>query len=142
MTNKGKLECDHSPPCDNLADFKKIAIWVIGFQALFTLALLTACVSILVNQASASERITTNHAGTNEKILKISTRQEGIEKKADRATADASAALAIAGKAEANIAWIRENLTEVKISLREAIYPRLPNRSAPQSHMTTPAHTR
>ena len=97
----------HSDPCRSLSDFKKLVIGILGLQGLFVMASLTLTVNTQRSLAAASE-----------KLMKVETRQEMIEQKADNASADASRALAISGKAESNIAWIREGLTELKIAVR------------------------
>jgi len=94
------------------------------------------CVTIMSNQAVANERITANHAAANEKILKIATRQDSSEEKADQAASDAWKALVISGKAEANIAWIREGMTEMKMMFRNRGYQQ------PQPRPTTPTPPR
>lgn len=56
-----------------------------------------------------------------ERQVQIIERQRVMEKKTDVALAKASGALETAGRSEANMAWVREGLTEVKIQIRHAI---------------------
>lgn len=102
------IDCNHKTPCGALKGFRNLVLIVMGLQATFIIGSLT----IAVNTMSAV-------AGQSESIMQLKTRQEMIEKKADDASSNAARALAISGKAESNIAWIREGLTELKMGIRE-----------------------
>jgi len=91
-------------------DFKRLVIAILGLQSVFVIGALTISVNIMrENSAATAER------------MQIKARQEMIESKADDAGKNALQALAVSGKAESNIAWIREGLTELKISVRERL---------------------
>jgi len=119
QTEKG---CDHMTPCQDLTSFKKMLTGTIGTQALFTIILLSACLVTMSGLSSANDKINSNQLQVNNQLIRISSRQESIEKKVDQATNDATQALAISGKAEANIAWIREGMTEMKMMFRNKNY--------------------
>lgn len=93
---------------DTNTDPRKLLIGIVSIQAVFVIATLSIVVGMLQSQAATSENVA---------ALKV--RQEMIESKADRAVGDASKALALSGRAESNIAWIREGLTELKMSRSE-----------------------
>lgn len=95
-------------PCQDLSSFRKLVIGILGIQTTIVIVCLSLCVNTMSGQA-----------GLSQKLMQVSTRQEIIEKKADTASSDASKALAISGKAESNIAWIREGLTELKQAVRQ-----------------------
>jgi len=90
-------KCERDTPCTGLKNFVIIAL------------------GMTVNVQSTM-------AAHSETLMQLKTRQEMIEKKADSANSDAARALAISGKAESNIAWIREGLTELKIAVRNGRY--------------------
>ena len=109
---------EHKEPCGTvdavsreLSTFKKI---MIGFTTVNS-GLLILCVTLVVNAAIRTSDVA-------EKNIEITTKQAGLEKKVDAASRDAAQALAISGKAEAHIAWIREGLTEIKINMRNGTY--------------------
>lgn len=106
------MSSEHQTPCTGLKSFRNLVLIVMGLQATFIIGSLT----IAVNTMSAV-------AAQSEAIMQLKTRQEMIEKKADDASSDAARALAISGKAESNIAWIREGLTELKIAVRSGNNP-------------------
>lgn len=101
----------HQTPCTGLKNFRALVVGVMGVQAVFVIGALTITVNTMSTIAAHSES-----------LMQLKTRQEMIEKKADVASADASKALAVSGKAESNIAWIREGLTELKIAVRSGRY--------------------
>ena len=94
--------------CDELGSFKKIVQWAIGLQITFTMICLTVCINVMSTQST-----------NNQKLTELSTKQKSIDEKSERAREDALKALATSGRAESNIAWIREGLTELKMSIRE-----------------------
>ena len=122
MSDNKTEGCDHMTPCNDLSSFKKMLTWTIGIQALFTITLLSACLVTMAGLSSANDKINANQMHVNNQLIKISSRQENIENKVDQATGDATKALAISGKAEANIAWIREGMTEMKMMFRNKNY--------------------
>jgi len=93
---------------DSHASFRRLVISILGLQGVFVIGALMIAINIMRESAGASEQ-----------RMQLKTRQEMIEAKADAASKNALQALAISGKAESNIAWIREGLTELKISVRE-----------------------
>lgn len=93
---------------NELISFKKITLWVMGAQVTIVMICLSMCVTIMSTQSA-----------NNEKLTEISTRQKDIAIKAERAREDALKALAASGRSESDIAWIREGLTELKLTIRE-----------------------
>ena len=106
-----KRTCNMEEPCNDLSSFKKLVLAIMAIQTTIVIVCLSLCVNSMSNQAQ-----------TNEKLTQVATRQQNLEKKADMAQANSTKALAISGKAESNIAWIREGLTELKLSLRNGSY--------------------
>lgn len=107
--------CNHVTPCTDLSSFKKLVIGILGIQTSVVIVCLSLCVNAMSGQARA-----------NQKIMQVSTRQEIIEKKADSASSDASRALAISGKTESDITWIRDGLGELKMIIRNGSYTTRP----------------
>ena len=101
-------DCSDGKSCAPLRNFRALVIGILSLQAVFVTVPMVQSVSIQKEQARQAQE-----------LMAVSTRQEMIEQKADTASADALKALAISGKAESNIAWIREGLTELKIAVRE-----------------------
>jgi hypothetical protein len=101
-----KMSKDEAP-CQDLSSFKKLVLGILALQTTIVIVSLSLCVNIMSSQAT-----------TTEKLMQTSTRLEMVEAKTDKAVSDASRALAISGKSEANIAWIREGMTEMKIMFR------------------------
>jgi len=97
--------------CPSLKSFRTLVIGIMTIQSTFVIVTLSLTVNIQSQMAAQSES-----------LMQLKTRQEIIEQKADDASSDAARALAISGKAESNIAWIREGLTELKIALRDDRY--------------------
>lgn len=106
MTQEAMEHCKNT--CNELGSFKRIVQWAIGLQITFTMICLTVCLNVISTQSI-----------NNQKLTELSTKQKSINEKAERAREDALKALATSGRAESNIAWIREGLTELKISVRE-----------------------
>jgi hypothetical protein len=109
MSGKEQEE-NHMSPCDNLTSFKRLTIAILGIQATMVTVSLLLMVSTM-NRVSVVA----------EKQVQLAERQRVIEQKADSALSDANKALAISGKSEADIAWIREGFTELKMLVRNAI---------------------
>lgn len=103
-------EGNHVTPCDNLSNFKKLMIGLMGLQSVFVIASLSITLNSMVRLSAFSE-----------KQIQMSERQRVIEKKADEAQTASNRALAISGKSEADIAWIREGFTELKMLVRDAV---------------------
>ncbi len=97
----------------SLSGFRKLSIAILTLQGGFVVISLMLCVSTM-NRVSVVA----------EKQVQIAERQRVLEKKADIALQDASKALTISGKSEADIAWIREGFTEMKAMLRETMNER------------------
>jgi len=106
---------EHTEPCSGLKNFRTTVIGVMTIQSMFVIVALGMTVNTQSSMAAHSET-----------LMQLKTRQEMIEKKADTACTDASKALAVSGKAESNIAWIREGLTELKIAIRDDRYKQTP----------------
>jgi len=111
---------DHKAPCSSLKNFRNLIIGIMTIQSTFVIVSLGMTVNAQSRMAAHSEQ-----------LMQLRTRQESIEKKADTAATDASKALAISGKAESNIAWIREGLTELKIAVRSDMYRRQSPKKTP-----------
>ena len=92
---------------DDVKGFKRLVIAIQSVQAVFVIAALSMCVQSMARLSSTVER-----------QVQIVERQKNIEKKADVAGKQSAEALTLSGRAEANIQWIREGLTEVKMQLR------------------------
>jgi hypothetical protein len=110
MTNKA-----HEAPCSDLSSFKKLTIGILTLQGVFVIASLSLCLNAM-NRVS----------GIAEQQIQIMERQRAIESKTDEgieksaeAIAKAGEALAMSSRAEANIQWIREGLTEIKVAVRQ-----------------------
>jgi hypothetical protein len=101
---------DHEAPCEPLNGFKKLMIGTLSLQGVFVIASLSLCVNSM-NRVSAIA----------EKQIQIIERQKMIEQKADTASKQSAEALATSSRAEANIQWIREGLTELKMTVRQAL---------------------
>jgi hypothetical protein len=109
---------DHKEPCQTvesvgkeLSSFKKL---MIGFTTINS-GLLILCFGLCVNAAVSTSQVAKEN-------IAIITRLNNQEKKIDGAVQNATQALAVSGKAEAHIAWIREGLTEIKINMRNGTY--------------------
>ena len=98
-------------PCEDFKSFKKLVLAVMGLQTTMVIVTLTITLNIMASQSANAE-----------KLIEFSTKQRNIEKKADEAFKQASTAFAMSSKAESNIAWIREGLTELKLAVRESKY--------------------
>lgn len=83
-------------------------IAISGIQATIVIVCLSICMNVMTSVAQNSEQ-----------IIAISERQKSTENKADRALESSAQALTLSGRAEANIQWIREGLTELKIAVRQ-----------------------
>lgn len=101
---------DHPSPCDSFVNFRKMIIATMGLQAIFVIASLSLAVSTQ-NRVSVLA----------EQQIQLRERQRMIEQKADEALSNSTKALTISGKSEADIAWIREGFTELKMLVRNAI---------------------
>jgi len=112
---------DHNAPCESLSGFRRMVIGIMGIEALFVMAALSLTVGVMNRMSAVSER-----------QIQIAERQRVIEKKADDALTSANKALAISGKSEADIAWIREGFTELKMLVRDAVQNR------PKAYRQTP----
>jgi len=103
-----KQRLGHDEPCDPLKSFRRIITGVIGAQGLFVIVCLTMTLNVMGKFSDLAE-----------KQIAIMERQKNIESKADGAVNKSTEALALSGKAEANMQWVREGLTEVKSQLRD-----------------------
>lgn len=97
--------------CDELQSFKKLILGVMGLQTTIVIVTLTMSVSITKEQSKQNSRIT-----------EMAAFQKSLERRITETKETATAALAMSGKADANIAWIREGLTELKLSVRKTRY--------------------
>lgn len=98
----------HEDPCRSLRTFRSLLVGTLTIQGVFIIAALSFSVSAALRTSSLAEQ-----------MIGFSERQKQIEQKADSAREDAAQALVISGKAEANIQWIREGLTEMKMMIRQ-----------------------
>lgn len=100
-------------PCDALSNFRKIVLTMMGVQMTIVVVCLTLCVNIMRDQSAVNQR-----------LVEIGTIQKDLAQKVDDAKFDAARSLAVGLKAESDVAWIREGMTEIKLYMRENRYKR------------------
>jgi hypothetical protein len=96
----------HNPPCDSVKSLRNWMIGALTIQSAFVMGSMMIAVS---TQSSLGNVI--------EKQVQVIERQKITEEKADNALQKSAEALTLSGRADANIQWIREGLTEVKMQL-------------------------